>query len=46
MYMKFGVTVAITPSVFMRRIWSALASITWIMIQRRSRIGTTRSIAS
>ena len=44
--MKFGVTVAITPSAFMRRIWSALASITWIITQRRSRIEICASIAS
>ena len=46
MYMKFGVTVAMTPSLFMRAIWSSVASMTWTITQRRSRIGTTASMAS
>ena len=46
MYMKLGVTVAMIPSFFMRAICSSVASMTWTITQRRSRIGTTASIAS
>ena len=46
MCMKLGVTVTMTPSFFMRAIWSSVASMTWTITQRRSWIGTTSLMAS